>query len=110
VLKCLTFHGKLLSQCLNKDALFYDLSRMVLGLVSFRVKNCKVVTAQVVEHPRVFQVVTFREDTRVSVGRNDFANKNRVVPGRELAVNGAFKVSDAFADSRRFDFFAGNRR
>ena len=51
----------------------------LLGFVVFRLKDCEVVSACVVEHSCPFQVVGFIKDAHVSVRFNDSTNKNCVV-------------------------------
>ena len=80
-----------------------------LGLVEFRIKQCKVVATSMIEHPHLFQVVTFRKHAHVSVCFNDFTYENRVVARCKFAFHFAFKVTYAFADCWCFDFFRWHR-
>ena len=82
---------------------------MLLGFVDFGVKDCKVVAAQVIEHPCLFQVIIFREDAHVGVGFKYFAHKNSVVARCKFTINDAFQVGYALTNCWSLDFFAGNR-
>ena len=81
-----------------------------LGFVGFGVEHRKIVAAQVVEHPRLLEVITFRKDTHVSVGFEDFAHENRVVPRLKLVNNFTFEMCDAFTDGWRLNPFRRHRR
>jgi len=61
-----------------------------LWLVGFRVKHSEVVAAQMVEHPRLLEVVAFGEDAHVSVSFNYFSDVNSVVARCKFAVHSAF--------------------